>query len=177
MPQGKETPFESSATRIPGGPGWSMDHLTLLPVIDDLTEFRRAHADDPALSVLEELWSGRPERAEPAALALVRSARTARHRALLADVRRDLGRVSQAVEEYRDLLREHEGTGREAALWQHLGKAYFVGGAYGEAADAFETALRLRLDSRADPDLVTSSRQALDRARSLAGRGSEGTAS
>ncbi len=26
MPQGKETPFESSATRIPGGPGWSMDH-------------------------------------------------------------------------------------------------------------------------------------------------------
>lgn len=144
-----------------------MDARTLLPVIEDLEEFRTAHAQDRALPVLTELWSGRPEEAEPLALALVRDEPTFRHRALLADVRRDLGRVARAVAEYGELIEECRGTAREALMWQHLGKAHFVGQDYPKAAQAFETALDLRLRDAAPEDLVASSRMALRRARTL----------
>lgn len=144
-----------------------MDALTLLPVIEDIEEFRAAHAQDRALPLLTELWSGRPEKAEPLALALVQAEPTLRHRALLADVRRDLGRIAWAVAEYTELLEQARGTAREAAVWQHLGKAHFVGGDYPEAARAFETALGLRLRDGAPEDLVASSRMALRRTRSL----------
>ncbi len=144
-----------------------MDARTLLPVIEDLEEFHTAHAEDRALSVLTELWSGRPEKAEPLALALARAEPTLRHRALLADVRRDLGRITWAVEEYDELIEQARGTAREAALWQHLGKAHFVGRDYPKAARAFETALDLRLRDTAAEELVASSRMALQRTRSL----------
>lgn len=153
--------------RIPGGPGWSMDPLTLLPAIDDPAEFRRAHADDPALPVLEELWGGRPERAEPLARALVAASPTPRHRALLADVHRDLGRVAQAVAEYGELVEECRGTPREAVMLQHLGKAHLAAGDHPAAARAFAGALRLRTAAGAAPDLIASSRAALHRARAL----------
>lgn len=153
--------------RIPGGPGWYMDGLTLLPVIEDLEEFRRAHADDRALPVLEELWSGRPDMAEPLAVALVEDASTVRHRALLADVRRDLGRIAWAVDEYEQLLEQCRGTAREAVIWQHLGKVHFVGGNLPEAVEKFSMALQLRVCAGADLDLITSSRVAHQRAQSL----------
>ncbi|USY19636.1 hypothetical protein NE857_31110 [Nocardiopsis exhalans] len=154
-------------TRIPGGPGWCMDARTLLPVIEDLGEFQSAHADDRALPILTELWSGRPEKAEPLALALVKAEPTLRHRALLADVRRDLGRISWAVAEYAELIEQSRGTAREAFIWQHLGKAHFVGQDYPKAAQAFETALSLRLRDTAAEDLIASSRMALQRTRTL----------
>lgn len=144
-----------------------MDALTLLPVIEDLEEFRRAHADDRALPVLEELWSGRPDTAEPLAMALVEDASTVRHRALLADVRRDLGRIAWAVDEYGRLLEECRGTAREAVLRQHLGKAHFVGGDLPRAVEEFSTALQLRVSAGAAPDLIASSRIARQRAESL----------
>ena len=160
-------PGTDDGTRIPGGPGWYMDALTLLPVIGDAAEFRRAHAGDRALPVLEALWGGRPEEAEPLALDLVAADPSPRHRALLADVRRDLGRVAWAVEEYGALIEQCRGTAREAVMWQHLGKAHFVGGDHPEAVRAFEAALRLRVGAGADEELVASSRMALWRARSL----------
>lgn len=158
---------DADGSRIPGGPGWYMDALTLLPVIEDPEEFRRAHADDRALRVLEELWSGRPAEAETFAVALVEEAPTVRHRALLADVRRDLGRIAWTVDEYEQLLDECRGTAREAALWQHLGKAHFVGGRLAEAVEAFSKALGIRVSDGADPDLIASSRMAHQRAESL----------
>ncbi|WP_017586803.1 tetratricopeptide repeat protein [Nocardiopsis ganjiahuensis] len=165
-----ESRDDGQGTRVPGGPGWYTDALTLLPVIEDLAEFRRANASDPALRVLEELWSGRPEEAEPLASALVEEAPTVRHRALLADVRRDLGRIAWAVGEYGQLLEDCRGTAREAVLWQHLGKAHFVGGDLREAAEAFSRALQLRVFEGADPALVASSRVAHQRAEALLDR-------
>jgi tetratricopeptide (TPR) repeat protein len=97
----------------------------------------------------------------------VRDEPTLRHRALLADVRRDLGRTDWAVAEYTELIEQCRGTAREALMWQHLGKAHFVGQDYPEAAEAFEKALDLRLRDTAPEDLVASSRMALQRTRSL----------
>ncbi len=144
-----------------------MDALTLLPVIEDVLEFRGAYEHDRALPILERLWSGRPEEAEPLALALVTTEPTVRHRALLADVRRDRGRIAWAVAEYGRLIDLSRGTAREAVLWQHLGKAHFVGQDYPKAAWAFAVALDLRLRDDAAEDLVVSSRLALRRARLL----------
>lgn len=59
------------------------------------------------------------------------------------------------------------GTAREAVLWQHLGKAYFVGGNLPEAVEAFSEALQLRVCAGEDPDLVASSRLAHQRAEPL----------
>ncbi|MFL1381956.1 MULTISPECIES: hypothetical protein [unclassified Nocardiopsis] len=167
MPSVPSDPPADAPARIPGGPGWSMDPLSLLPVIDDPAEFRRAHAADPALPLLEELWGGRPERAEPLAHALVAASPTARHRALLADVHRDLGRTARAVAAYEELVEECRGTPREAVMLQHLGKAHFAARDHAAAARAFAAALRLRTAAGADPALIASSRAALHRARAL----------
>ena len=157
----------TAGTRIPGGPGWYMDALTLLPVIEDTQKFRSAHEHDQALPILEKLWGGRPEEAESLALALATAEPTIRHRALLADVRRDLGRIAWAVAEYGELIDLSRGTAREAALWQHLGKVHFVGRDYPEAARAFAVALDLRHRVNAAEDLVASSRLALQRTKFL----------
>ncbi|MEU3019567.1 hypothetical protein ABZ635_19490 [Nocardiopsis sp. NPDC007018] len=144
-----------------------MNALTLLPVIEDLSEFRAAHEHDRALPVLEMLWGGHPGKAEPLALALVTAEPTVRHRALLADVRRDLGRVDWAAAEYGELIDLCRGTAREAVLWQHLGKVHFVAGDHSRAARAFALALTLRVRGGAGRDLVASSRLALRRATQL----------
>jgi tetratricopeptide (TPR) repeat protein len=62
---------------------------------------------------------------------------------------------------------EHAGTGREAVLVQHLGKAYFAAGDYRSAVVCFERALTLRTADGVDSSLVESSRMALQRARQL----------
>ncbi|WP_306366972.1 hypothetical protein [Nocardiopsis sp. CC223A] len=144
-----------------------MNALTLLPVIEDVQEFRSAYGHDRALPVLEKLWDGRPEEAEPLALALATAEPTIRHRALLADVRRDLGRIAWAVVEYSELIDLSRGTAREAVLWQHLGKVHFVGRDYPQAARAFAVALDLRLRDNAAEELVASSRLALQRTELL----------
>ncbi|MFE1166537.1 hypothetical protein [Nocardiopsis sp. NPDC058789] len=144
-----------------------MDALTLLPVIEDPREFRSAHEHDRALAVLEKLWGGQPEEAEPLAVELTACEPTIRHRALLADVRRDLGRIAWASSEYRELIDLARGTAREAVLWQHLGKVHFVGRDYPRAVEAFVVALDLRVRDDSSEDLVTSSRLALERAELL----------
>ena len=67
--------------------------------------------------------------------------------------------------QYEELLADHTGTDREAALVQHLGKAHFAAGHYDEAASCFERALRLRSTAGSDPSLLASSQIALDEAR------------
>lgn len=126
-----------------------------------------ALADDSALHVLEARWSGRPEEAEPLALNLVRTGPTLRHRASPADVRRDLGRTTRAVQEYEHLLDQCGGTARGAVMWRHLGKTHFVDGDYGAAVQAFSAAHRLRVRDSAAAGLIVSSHAALRRPQSL----------
>lgn len=158
---------ETEQTRVPGGPGWYIDTLTLLPVIENVEGFRGGLADDPALHLLEALWGGKLEKVEPLALNFVRTEPTLRHRALPADVRRDLGRTTWAVQEYEHLLDQCSGTAREAVMWRHLGKTHFVDGDYEAAVQAFSPAHRLRVRDSAAADLIVSSHAALRGAQSL----------
>ncbi|WP_223402032.1 GNAT family N-acetyltransferase [Occultella gossypii] len=150
-----------------GGPGWSFDPRTLLPRIDDLPAFRAAHRDDEALQVLEDLWSGRPDRALPHAEMLLATNDTPRHRALVADVLRDLGRHDEAVARYQELVAQAGVGPRQAVMVQHLGKALFAAGRIGDAAGAFRRALELRQAAGADAELIASSQYALDRTSAL----------
>ncbi|SJM50821.1 hypothetical protein CZ771_04410 [Actinomycetales bacterium JB111] len=157
---------------VTGGSGWHFDSDTLLPVIDDEAAFRAAQGDDPTLELLVLLWSRRPGSALPIARDLVGSRPTPRHRALHADVLRDLGRTAEAIDIYDSLVAETAGTPREAVMTQHLGKAHWSAGNVSEALVAFERALTLRTEAGAPEDLVASSREARDRAR----RALDGTA-
>lgn len=147
---------------LPGGPGWVLDGVTLLPRIVDLTEFRRGTRDDPLGDVLEALWSGQARQA----LALLdRADETLRVRALRADCRRELGDLDGARADYAALVAECAGTPWEAVMRQHLGKVLFASHRYAEAAEEFARALALReADGAAEP-LVASSRHALEAAR------------
>ena len=162
----------ASVSTACGGPGWHIDPDTLLPVIDDEAAFRAAQGDDPALELLVLLWSGRPEAALPIARDLVDDRPTPRHRALHADVLRDLGRRAEAIATYESIVAEVAGTPREAVMTQHLGKAHWAAGNVTEAEAAFAKALALRVEAGAPEDLVGSSREARDRA----GRALDGSA-
>lgn len=149
---------------IEGGPGWYIDARTLKPLIHDLDEFTSAHRDDPALEALTLLWTGRPHDAEAAIRQIMSGPGSPRLRALLADAWRDQGRSDDAVEAYQQLVRETAGTTSEAVMRQHLGKAQFAAGRFGDARLSFERALELRVAAGADPALVQSSRLAAERA-------------
>ncbi|MGW2092874.1 tetratricopeptide repeat protein [Promicromonospora sukumoe] len=151
--------------------GWHIDPVTLLPVLVDEAAFRAANASDPALEVLVALWSGNPDRAAELLRPLIDADPTSwRLQALAADVIRDRGDAGSAITVLDALVSENEGTPREAVLVQHLGKALFVAGDFPGAAAKFQRALSLRLADDADPALVGSSRQALDRALELVPR-------
>jgi tetratricopeptide (TPR) repeat protein len=153
---------------VEGGPGWHLDPVTLRPVITDESVFRSHHADDPALDALVALWNGAPDEALEALRSLLDTdPRHWRWRALRADARRDLGKHDAAIADLHELVGEHAGTGREAVLLQHLGKAYLAAGEYASATTCFERALSLRTAARADSSLIASSRAALARSRQL----------
>lgn len=152
-------------------PGWHIDTATLLPVLDDEPAFRAANASDPALEVLVALWSGKPDQAAALLGPMIDADPTSwRLQALAADVIRDRGDVTSAVTILGTLVDAHRYTPREAVLVQHLGKALFAAGDFPGAAARFRRALSLRLAGDADPGLVASSRQALDRALELVPR-------
>ena len=112
------------------------------------------------------LWSGEPDKALEALGPLLDTAPDHwRWRALHADARRDLGDPHAAIADYLRLVSEHAGTGQEAVLVQHLGKAYFAAEDYVSAGNCFERALNLRTAAGADQALVESSRQSAPNAR------------
>lgn len=156
-----------SRLRVMSERGWHIDEETLLPVIDDEQEFREAHADDLALEALIALWSGRPIDAEGFLLRLLAETDSPRMQALLADAWRDQGRHTEAIQAYLGLVADAVGSPGEAAMRQHLGKAYFAAGCLEEARSEFSQALALRLRDGAEPNLVASSRLALERATAL----------
>ncbi|GHF18303.1 tetratricopeptide repeat protein [Pseudolysinimonas yzui] len=158
----------TDAPRLEGGPGWYIDRESLLPVIEDESVFRAAHAEDPAIEVLVALWSGRPTDAEVQIRTWLDHADSPRLRALLADAWRDQGRTDEAIAAYESLIGEVSDMKSEAVMQQHLGKALFVAGRHEEAAQAFEKALGMRLRFGAEDSLVESSRAAAVRAREAA---------
>lgn len=158
----------TSDSRLQGGPGWYIDRETLLPGIEDEDLFRAAHANDPAVEILVALWTGNPEQAEAEIRRRFAEAETPRLRALLADAWRDQGRTDDAIAAYEELVCEVAGTGHEAVMQQHLGKALFVAGRYDEAARVFEQAYELRTAAGAEPALVNSAKTAAERAREAA---------
>lgn len=160
-----QVPPQPGPDDVKGGPGWLMAGTTLRPVITDVPSFRAGVANDPLGRAVELLWTDRPASAERW---LQSQESTVRVRALRADCRRDLGDHDGALAAYRQLVAECAGGPREAVMRQHHGKALMAGGEYGPAAQEFEIALRLRLEAGADATLLASSRQARDRARTLA---------
>ncbi|MCM3503388.1 hypothetical protein M3667_16065 [Microbacterium sp. P26] len=146
------------ADEVEGGPGWVIG-ADLRPRITDAEAFRRGMTGDPLADVVEALWSGDPGRA----LRLLGPMTTLRARALRADCRSALGEIAAARAEYDELVRETEGTSREAVMRQHRGKVLLAAGETEAAIDDFARALDLRRDG--DPALRASSEQALRAAR------------
>ncbi|XAS75731.1 hypothetical protein V3G39_13865 [Dermatophilaceae bacterium Sec6.4] len=145
------------AEDIAGGPGWISDGRTLRPVITDLVVFREHHLEDPLTAAIEQLWSGHPLEALHQ---LSTHDASPRVRALRGDCLRDLGRHAEALEVYRQLIKESEGGPREAVMRQHYGKALLSAGDPHHARQEFFQALHLRrLGS--DDALIASSQQAL----------------
>lgn len=155
-------------TSGPGGPGWRIDPETLLPEILDMAVFQAALADDPCREVLTALWGGDARRA----LGLVTELLTTdpgnpRLLTLQADCWRDIGDLERARRQLDGLVATYAGSEREAVLVQHLGKTLFVARRYGEAAECFARALRLR-EGAGGVELIASSRLALERSQTLA---------
>lgn len=92
----------------------------------------------------------------------------------MADGLRDLGQIEEAKKIYWELVYGASSKLAEATYRQHLGKVYFVAGNFQSALEQFEHALQIRLDYKADEDLVSSARLAVERTGSLV---SEETAS
>lgn len=141
---------------VRGGPGWIIRGSDLRPEIVDLNAFRDGLTDDPLATVIELLWTGKADEA----LDLLRQEpQSVRVRALSADCLRDLGDLDAANAIYDELVAECAGTGREAFMHQHRGKARLASGRLEEAVADFEHAVKLRLGG--DPDLLASAGQAL----------------
>ncbi|OII12228.1 hypothetical protein BIU97_04370 [Curtobacterium sp. MCBA15_009] len=141
---------------VVGGPGWVIRADDLRPEITDLRAFRLGLTGDPLAEPLELLWSG----GAAAAIDLLDGHEPSRRvRALRADCLRDLGETDAAVAEYDALVSECVGTGHEAVMRQHRGKALLAAGRADRAVDDFRRVVELRLDG--DPDLLASARLAL----------------
>ncbi|MEZ2389602.1 tetratricopeptide repeat protein [bacterium RCC_150] len=153
-----------------GFPGVRMNPDTLLPEIvdEDVMEAALAGSVDPADRVMALLLDGHPkEAAELLAEARYRDPESFRLRIFEAEVHRATNRFDRAVELFRQLLGEVQGSNKEPIVHQYLGRAYFVAGNYVAAAESFTKALDLRVALAADAALIYSSAVALQRARNV----------
>ena len=154
---------------VQGGPGWVIRGEDLRPSITDQAMFRRSHAEDELVDVLELLWSGRPAEALQH---LSSFPETVRVRALTADCHRDLGRHDRALDSYDALVAETMGTPREAMMRQHRGKTLLAAGHPERAVEDFRRAAQLRAGG--DPALLASTQQALEVAEAAVMRRQQG---
>ena len=127
-----------------------------------------AASTDPGDLILVRLVEGHAaEAAELLAEARYKDPGSLRLRIFEADVLRVSNRFDRAVEVFRQLLAETQGTLEEAAVRQHLGRSYFAGGNIGAAVESFAKALDLRVAGSADAALIYASTVALQRARDV----------
>lgn len=153
-----------------GFPGVRMNPDTLLPVVvnEEVMETALAASDDPADRIMALLLENQPkEAAELLAEARYKDPESFRLRIFEAEVHRATNRYDRAVQLFRHLLHEVQGTSKEAVVRQYLGRAYFVGGNALAAAEEFSRALDLRVAMAADAALIYSSAVALQRARDV----------
>jgi Flp pilus assembly protein TadD len=153
-----------------GFPGIRVNPETLLPEIvnEDACRGALAASADPADHIFVLLVEGHAgEAAELLAEARFKDPESFRLRAFEAEVLRVSNRLDRAVELFRQLLAEVQGTPREALVLQFLGKTQYTAGQTSAAVESFARALDLRVAESADAALIYSSTVALQRARDV----------
>lgn len=153
-----------------GFPGIRINPETLLPHIvnEELCNSALAASTDPADRIFVLLARGQAaDAAELLAEARYKDPDSFRLRAFEAEVLRVSNRIDRAVELYRQLLGEVQGTPQEAVVLQHLGRAHYAGANTAAAVEVFSKALDLRVAESADAALIYSSAVALQRARNV----------
>ena len=151
-----------------GFPGIRINPETLLPEIVNEDACRAALADstDPADRIFVLIVEGHAsEAAELLAEARFNDPESFRLRTFEAEVLRVTHRTDRALELFRQLLGEFQGTDREALVLHYLGKTQYTAGHMSAAVEAFTRALDLRVAQSADAALIYSSTVALQRAR------------
>ncbi len=153
-----------------GFPGVRINPVSLLPEIvnEDACRAALAESIDPADSIFVLLVEGHAaEAAELLAEARFKDPESFRLRAFEAEVLRVSHRPDRALELFRQLLAEFQGTDREALVLQYMGKVQYTSGHISAAVEAFARALDLRVAQSADAAQIYSSTVALQRARDV----------
>jgi tetratricopeptide (TPR) repeat protein len=153
-----------------GFPGIRTDPKSLVPRIvnEDACREALAASTDPADRIFVLLVEGHAsEAAELLAEARFKDPESFRLRAYEAEVLRVSNRLDRAVELFRQLLAEVQGTPREAVVLHFLGKSQYAAGQISAAVESFARALDLRVAESADAALIYSSTVALQRARDV----------
>ncbi|HEY8753525.1 MAG TPA: tetratricopeptide repeat protein [Arthrobacter sp.] len=153
-----------------GFPGIRINPLSLLPEIvnEDACRGALAESKDPADQIFVLLVQGQAsEAAELLAEARFKDPESFRLRAFEAEVLRVSHRTDRALELFKQLLAEFQGTQREALVLHYLGKTHYAAGHTSAAVEAFSRALDLRVAQSADAALIYSSTVALQRAREV----------
>lgn len=153
-----------------GFPGIRINPETLMPQVvnEDACAEALARSTDPTDLIFVRLVEGHPgEAAELLAEARYKDPDSFRLRMFEAEVLRVSHRFDRAVELYRQLLPEAQGTPEEAVVRQHLGRSHFAAGHAAAAVESFARALDLRVAGSADAALIYSSTVALQRARDV----------
>ena len=153
-----------------GFPGIRINPRTLMPqlVNEEAADAALAASADATDLIFVRLVQGHPgEAAELLAEARYKDPGSFRLRMFEAEVLRVSHRFDRAVELYRQLLAEAQGTPEEATVRQHLGRTYFAAGSTAAAVESFAKALDLRVAGAADAALIYSSTVALQRARDV----------
>lgn len=151
-----------------GFPGVRTNPDTLLPHIvnEEVMQSALAESNDPADRIMALMLEGHPgEAAELLAEARYNDPESFKLRIFEAELHRATNRFDRAVELFRQLLGEVNGTAKEPIVHQYLGRAHFVAGNPVAAAESFTKALDLRVALAADASLIYSSAVALQRAR------------
>jgi Flp pilus assembly protein TadD len=153
-----------------GFPGIRINPLTLLPEIvnEDACRAALEASTDPADRIYVLIVEGQAkEAAELLAEARFKDPESFRLRAFEAELLRISHRSDRALELFKQLLGEFQGTDREALIQQYLGKTHFAAGHAAAAVEAFSRALDLRVSESADAAQIYSSTVALRRARDV----------
>ncbi|WP_346960170.1 tetratricopeptide repeat protein [uncultured Arthrobacter sp.] len=153
-----------------GFPGIRINPQTLMPQVvnGEACAEALASSTDPTDLIFVRLVEGHPgEAAELLAEARYKDPDSFRLRMFEAEVLRVSHRFDRAVELYRQLLADAQGTPEEAVVRQHLGRSHFAAGNIAAAVESFAKALDLRVAGSADAALIYSSTVALQRARDV----------
>ncbi|KRE78421.1 tetratricopeptide repeat protein [Arthrobacter sp. Soil763] len=153
-----------------GFPGIRINPESLMPEVvnDEACAAALAASTDPTDLIFVRLVQGHPgEAAELLAEARYKDPDSFRLRMFEAEVLRVSHRFDRAVELYRQLLAEAQGTPEESVVQQHLGRSHFAAGHAAAAVESFAKALDLRVAGSADAALIYSSTVALQRARDV----------